>query len=135
MKKIILVMIMVISFTGCVTNAPQYDNNEYASVVKMKILTLDMNKSCLSSDAVNSQLPSLKREVLYFNIYSKHLPDNNNVYEISGILTKIITEMDNKYTDNEKVSNAYCQHKTGLLLKGIDRTLDAVANKYRLQGN
>lgn len=127
MKKIILILTLFLS--GCVTSA-HFDNNEYASVVRLEVYTRQISTSCENPTKVKMMIDQLESDVEYLVTYTKFLKVNKSTHEIALVLQSQVKELKQAY-EKGTPTDIYCQVKLKILNIEIQRALEAIAKKVK----
>jgi len=129
MKYIGILLIVIIS--GCASQiGATYDQNEYGSLVRLEVLSRMGMELCDFPDKVKSQVTTIREETEYLFIYTKHLPNNEDLHQIAIRLGTQAGMMEIRYAFKPP-SVGYCKAKLLILNRGVTRALKAAANKRR----
>lgn len=128
--KFLLVLATAVILSGCSIFGARYDNNEYASFVHLRIIAASAMEYCGDPETLSYHIKKLDNRAEFLYHYTKHLPKNNDTFDIATILRSNVNELDEAYTDGT-ASETYCRFKMELMIQHIDRALEAVAVKGR----
>jgi hypothetical protein len=129
MRNFIIITAFVL-LSGCSLFGAKFDNNEYASFIRLETQTLATINKCDTPDDVRASLNSMVNEVGFLYTYTKHLPKNEETHQIVKVLQANIDEMKSRY-DKSNPSTAYCKIKLTTLSKSTERALKAITSKVR----
>ena len=123
-----LSFIIIILLTSCSLFTNKFDNNEYASYIKLLTLAEETVKVCDSSEDTKKYLVKIQHESNFLVNYTKYNDKNEESYNISTILNKNIKEMVNRY-NTIGASSAYCKAKLTIYAKSIQEIAKATTAK------
>lgn len=129
MKNIIILLAALFVAAGCQTTA-YFDNNEYASLVRMEVFAQYANETCDQPQVAVRYLSQLEFESNVFATYTEFRPKNEETAELANIIRENIEEMEARYAVGVP-STLYCQQKTSFLIDAIQTGLTAVQSKVR----
>ena len=129
MKNILLITAIIL-ISGCSLFGARFDNNEYESFVRLHTEITFAAENCNNPDVLRTNIYDIVKEVEFLYTYTKHLPNNNNTFNIVTILRSNIKELDKAYTDGSK-SETYCRAKLSILEQHLERSISTVATKGR----
>jgi len=129
MKRILVLITALFVTAGCTTTA-YFDNNEYATLVQLEVMSRATHQSCPVPSRVMQSLSHMMYEAEYFYTYTKYRTKNNETHQIASIILENIKELGSRY-QGDVPSTVYCQQKTDLLTKTIQTGLEGVQSKVK----
>lgn len=128
--KNLIILSAILLLSGCTLFGAKFDNNEMASVARIAVESKLAAETCSDTLSTVRAIRSLKKEAMFFETYTKHLPDNNESHKIAIIINETILEMEERYKTSDP-SIGYCKIKLLIIKKQAIRTLESVGDKVR----
>lgn len=131
MNKLLLPIIVTFLLSACSAFPQKFDNKEYSMLVNFVVSTEQLRKNCQGDgEVVKGLLPGLQRDARVIELYTQHIPRNEEVHNVAKILKGDVDEFVKRY-NNKPHSKAYCEVKSDLIVKKAERILEAVSKKPR----
>jgi len=126
MKSTIIAIIVAGVLVGCAPFGAVKDTNEYERYVVVDLVATHAKEQC-GTDAVGSYIKQLRNETEFLEIYTKHIPYNEESHKIASILHDQAVELDER--SQKGMSDEYCKAKTEIIKQGAERAMEAVLTK------
>ena len=119
MKRLLVLLIAVMSMSGCATlqdtfdyfDMARFDNNEYLLAVKVRTQANLGARKC-GTPEVNAEVSKLWGTTLELKNYAESIPNNEETVIMTSELLEIVRGLDNRYNiDKKTVSMKYCTIK------------------------
>jgi len=125
------ILFLIVSVSGCASQLDAtYDQNEYGSLVRLEVISRMGMEFCHQPEKIKEQVTDLRRETEYLFIYTRHLPNNEDLHRIAVQLGTQAGMMEIRYAFNPP-SVGYCKAKLLIFNKGVTRALKAAGNKRK----
>jgi len=119
MKRLLVLLVAVMSMSGCATlqdtfdyfDMARFDNNEYLLAVKVRTQANLGARKC-GTPEVNAEVSKLWGTTLELKNYAESIPNNEETVIMTSELLEIVRGLDNRYNiDKKTVSMKYCTIK------------------------
>ncbi len=126
MKKLLISGLLVTLLAGCGSFGALLDTNEYE---RYTIITYTAEQAVpyCGTDQVEPFIKQLQTETGFVELYTKHMPYNEDSHQIALILQSQATDLYAHY--KKGMSTVYCQQKLGIIKQGSERAMEAVIQK------
>lgn len=112
--KFLITFIVVIMLQGCMLVdaflMTKYDPNEYNLITDIRVKSKLFLDECTNKDTAKNNAIELSNLTEKFEVYSQHIPRNENGYNAAKALNEMMQALKNRYAKGE-VSNTYCKVK------------------------
>jgi len=116
MKKMIPMIVILLLLSACAI-APNFDTNEYKTIVDMRHLVTDTTV-CQDSSKVATISTVLADRAKYLRTYSEFLPRNDIFVELVDEIINMTAELETAYRDRTP-SATYCEIKLEILEQNL----------------
>ena len=119
MKRLLILLVAVMSMSGCSTlqdtfdyfDMARFDNNEYLLAVQVRTQANLGARKCGTSE-VNAEVSKLWVTTLELKNYAESIPKNEETVIMTSELLEIVRGLDKRYNiDMKDVSMTYCTNK------------------------
>jgi len=134
MKKLLL-LVAVLSLNGCALfdayNMATYDSAEYALVNKIRTQSELSINECKNSMKSQINFIDMHYASIELRNFSQYLPNNNDVYKLSGNLVDLTKQGVEAYDKGSTVSEIFCKFKLQQINRSAETAQKAIGNKPR----
>ena len=139
MKRLLVLLIAVMSMSGCATlqdtfdyfDMARFDNNEYLLAVNVRTQANLGARKC-GTPEVNQEVSMLWSDALRLKNYAESIEHNEETVTMSSELLEIVRGLDQRYNiDKKDVSMSYCTNKFTLIEKNATIITNVVGAKPR----
>ena len=139
MKRLLVLLIAVMSMSGCATlqdtfdyfDMARFDNNEYLLAVNVRTQANLGARKC-GTPEVNQEVSMLWSDALRLKNYAESIEHNEETVTMSSELLEIVRGLDKRYNiDKKDVSMSYCTNKFTLIEKNATIITNVVGAKPR----
>ena len=127
MKNWLLGGIVAVSIMGCSALGGRYDSNEYTAFTNVAHVAHNAKSVCSDPEAIRLVSVQLLDVTKYANLFTKHQPNNDEIYQMSTILVGLVQEFSTKSTNG--MSATYCNAKIDIIISAAEIAMSAATIK------
>lgn len=131
----VLTAVLAITLSGCTLLdaylMTPYDPNEYDRITSIRNHAHQYAETCndFAISKVNANL--IANETLAFEMYSEHIPRNDDGYASAKKLNEIAQGVKKQYNTTEKVSEVFCKLKFNSITNSANLMQHTIGDKPR----
>jgi len=137
MKRLLVLLVAVMSVSGCATlqntfdyfDMARFDHNEYLLAVKVRTQANLGARKC-GTPEVNAEVSKLWGTTLELKNYAEAIPKNEETVIMTSELLEIVRGLDKRYNiDMKDASMTYCTSKFGNIEKNATIITNVIGRK------
>jgi hypothetical protein len=137
MKHLLILLVAVMSLSGCSTltdawdyyDMARFDNNEYMLANKVRTQANLGARKC-GTPEVNQEVSRLWETTLELKNYAESIPKNDETVTMTTELLEIVRGLDKRYNiDQKETSMTYCTRKFGNIEKNATIITNVIGKK------
>ena len=86
--RTLLIATVLVTLSGCGIFGASFDNNEYAGYARLHAQTTVAVGHCTDFDMLRSDIDRMSEQVEFLHVYTKHLTDNDESYNIQSFFVR-----------------------------------------------
>lgn len=127
----LLIIIVLLSLSGCGLFPSRFDSQEHAMIVNVHVISQD-DGVCNTPNSAYMAAQTMYQDARWAWNYGRDIPDNEKMTKMTENLMAMTRELDDRYKKGDPVSVVYCKLKFKNIHQATDTILKVSARRPRL---